>query len=91
MQVLETLKRIGKFHEAEQLMLEPIACPEQYRYRNKMTFSLGTNPEWLLDGSQEKLSQQPTIGETALHLLRILLADTFASSVYLSLPLDMIQ
>lgn len=62
MQISETLKRIGKFEEAENLLLDPVPCQETYRYRNKMTFSLNTDTEWLKTNERKALEVQPTIG-----------------------------
>ena len=62
-QRMASLKRNEPFPDIPELMMDPISCPEQYRYRNKLTFSVGTNPQWLVDGSLEKLGEQPIIGE----------------------------
>lgn len=57
------MRRVGKFEDIDDYMKEPLPCTSEYSYRNKMTFTVGTDQQWLVDGNKEKLKAQPIIGE----------------------------
>lgn len=62
-QVLETIKRVGQIPNIATLMKPPIPCPTQYRYRNKVTFTIASDPEWLVSRNKKALLQQPIVGK----------------------------
>lgn len=61
-QAVEALRRIGKIENVEPLMKPPVACPQPFKYRNKMTFALNTNVQSLEKTRRPELSQQPAVG-----------------------------